>query len=144
MALYQISPSLSGIMFVIVPTVILIGTSIGSILRQLSKMAQAQTAKAMAVGEEAISNVRTVRSFAMEEYEMDRYGKEVNKAREMNEWLGMGIGKSCENFVRKRVLVNYQFQCEVIKVMLSFHTFEKTLNFENSFFEKRYSLITSL
>ena len=48
-----------------VPSVIVVGTSIGSILRKLSKMAQAQTAKAMEVGEEAISNVRTVRNFAM-------------------------------------------------------------------------------
>ena len=55
-------------------------------------MAQAQTAKAMEVGEEAISNVRTVRNFAMEEYEIDRYSQEVDKASKMNEWLGFGIG----------------------------------------------------
>ena len=90
-ALYQISPNLSGIMFVIVPSVILVGTTIGGILRKLSKMAQAQTAKAIEVGEEAISNVRTVRAFAMEEFEIDRYGQEVEKARQMNEWLGMGV-----------------------------------------------------
>ena len=71
---------------------IVVGTSIGSILRKLSKMAQAQTAKAMEVGEEAISNVRTVRNFAMEEYEIDRYSQEVDKASKMNEWLGFGIG----------------------------------------------------
>ena len=91
MALYQISPNLSGIMFVIVPSVILVGTTIGGILRKLSKMAQAQTAKAIEVGEEAISNVRTVRAFAMEEFEIDRYGEEVEKSRQMNEWLGMGV-----------------------------------------------------
>ena len=60
-------------MFMVVPSVIFIGTSIGSILRKLSKMAQAQTAKAVEVGEEAISNIRTVRSFAMEEMEIERY-----------------------------------------------------------------------
>ena len=32
------------------------------------------------------------------------------------------IGKSYERFVRKRTLVKYQFQIEVIKVMLLFHT----------------------
>ena len=90
-ALYQISPNLSAIMFVIVPSVILVGTTIGGILRKLSKMAQAQTAKAIEVGEEAISNVRTVRAFAMEEFEIDRYGEEVEKSRQMNEWLGMGV-----------------------------------------------------
>jgi len=79
-------------MFIVIPSVILVGTSIGSILRKLSKMAQAQTAKATAVCDEAISNVRTVRSFAQEDYEIDRYAAEVDKAQRMNEWLGFGIG----------------------------------------------------
>ena len=79
-------------MFIVIPSVILVGTSIGSILRKLSKMAQAQTAKATAVCDEAISNVRTVRSFAQEDYEIDRYAVEVDKAQRMNEWLGFGIG----------------------------------------------------
>ncbi len=91
-ALYQISPLLSGIVFVTLPTVIVIGTLIGSGLRKLSKLAQAQTAAAMAVGEEGISNVRTVRSFAMEDHEMERYSKEVEKSRGYNELLGFGIG----------------------------------------------------
>lgn len=79
-------------MLIVVPSVILVGTTIGSVLRKLSKLAQAQTAKALAVGDEAISNVRTVRSFAMEEYEMERYGKEVDHAKSLNQWLGLGIG----------------------------------------------------
>ena len=29
---------------------------------------------------------------AMEEYEIDRYSQEVDKASKMNEWLGFGIG----------------------------------------------------
>lgn len=77
---------------VVVPSVIFVGTAIGSMLRKLSKMAQAQNAKALEVGEEAITNVRTVRSFAMEEFEMDRYGQEVEKAQKLNQWLGCGIG----------------------------------------------------
>jgi ATP-binding cassette subfamily B (MDR/TAP) protein 8 len=79
-------------MLVVLPSVIVVGTLIGSVLRRLSKLAQEQTAKAIAVGEECISNVRTVRSFAMEDHEMERYGKEVEKAGVLNEWLGMGIG----------------------------------------------------
>ena len=92
MALYQLSPNLSGIMLVVVPSVILIGTGIGSFLRALSKKAQAQAANSQAVGDEAISNVRLVRSFAMEDFEMDRYSTEVGKAQKLNEYLGMGIG----------------------------------------------------
>lgn len=79
-------------MFIIVPSVIFVGTLIGSVLRKLSKLAQAQTSKAMALADEGISNVRTVRAFAMEEIELSRYEKEVDKACHLNEWLGMGIG----------------------------------------------------
>merc|ERR1711962_1219973 len=91
-ALYQLSPHLSGIMLIMVPSVIGIGTVIGSFLRLLSKKAQAQAANSQAVGDEAISNVRLVRSFAMEDFEMERYSTEVGKAQKLNEYLGMGIG----------------------------------------------------
>ncbi len=64
----------------------------GSFLRRLSKDAQAQVAKATAVGDEAVTNIRTVRAFAMEDKEMDVYSFEVAKARELNEALGLGIG----------------------------------------------------
>ena len=35
---------------------------------------------------------------------------------------GSHVGKLYESFDRKRTLVKYQSQCEVIKVMLQFHT----------------------
>ena len=91
-ALYQISPSLSGIMLVIVPSVIFVGTALGSILRRLSKMAQEQSAKAASVADEAISNLRTVRAFAMEDIEMERYDAQVQRAKNYHELLGLGIG----------------------------------------------------
>lgn len=91
-ALYKISPTLSGIMMVVVPSVIFVGTAIGSLLRKLSKIAQAQTAKAMSVADEAISNVRTVRAFAMEDIEMEKYEAEISKAQNYHEILGLGIG----------------------------------------------------
>ena len=40
------------------------------------------------------------------------------------------IGESYKSFVRKRALVKYQSQIELIKVMLWFHTLKKPLNFE--------------
>jgi len=49
-------------------------------------------AKATAVGDECISNIRTVRAFAMEEMEEEMFGREVTKARRLNEMLGLGIG----------------------------------------------------
>jgi ATP-binding cassette subfamily B (MDR/TAP) protein 8 len=91
-ALYSISPEMASVMLVIVPTVIGAGALIGSFLRSLSRSAQAQVAKATAVGEECISNVRTVRSFAMEEEEKRLYNAEVDKSRRLNETLGAGIG----------------------------------------------------
>ncbi len=51
-----------------------------------------EVAKATAVGEECISNVRTVRAFAMEDMERALYDGEVDKAQRMNETLGLGIG----------------------------------------------------
>ncbi len=49
-------------------------------------------AKSTAVCDEALSNIRTVRAFAMEDKEMELYAAELEKARIMQENLGMGIG----------------------------------------------------
>nr|AHK05637.1 ATP-binding cassette transporter sub-family B member 8 [Tigriopus japonicus] len=91
-ALYSISPPLTGLMLAVVPVVIGIGTALGSVLRKMSKAAQAQVAKATAVGEECISNMRTVRAFAMEDQERAMFNEEVENARRLNERLGLGIG----------------------------------------------------
>ena len=55
-------------------------------------MAQEQSAKAAAVADEAISNLRTVRAFAMEDIEMERYDAQVQRAKNYHELLGLGIG----------------------------------------------------
>jgi len=91
-ALYSISPEMASAMLIVLPTVIGTGAIIGSFLRSLSRKAQAQVAKATAVGEECISNVRTVRSFAMEDEEKRLYNLQVDKSRKLNEKLGAGIG----------------------------------------------------
>ncbi|KAJ4434860.1 hypothetical protein ANN_23431 [Periplaneta americana] len=80
-------------MLLIVPTVIVTGTVIGSLLRKLSREAQAQSAKATSVGEEAISNIRTVRAFAMEHQECELFCQESDKASLLNQKLGFGIGQ---------------------------------------------------
>ena len=67
--MYAISPKLTTVMLVIVPGIILTGTLIGSLLRRLSRNAQEQVAQATATADEALSNIRVVRSFAMEEQE---------------------------------------------------------------------------
>ena len=39
-----------------------------------------------------MGNIRTVRAFAMEDGEMELYLQELDKARSLNEKLGLGIG----------------------------------------------------
>ena len=65
----MISPKLTVLLMATLPVVILGGTVFGSILRNLSRIAQEQVARATAVADEALGNVRTVRAFAMEEKE---------------------------------------------------------------------------
>ncbi|XP_018018920.1 mitochondrial potassium channel ATP-binding subunit-like [Hyalella azteca] len=51
-----------------------------------------QVAVSTGVAEECLGNIRTVRSFASEEQEMQLFSQEVDKSRAMNETLGFGIG----------------------------------------------------
>ena len=44
------------------------------------------------MADECVGNIRTVRAFAMEDGEMDVYMQELDKARSLNEKLGLGIG----------------------------------------------------
>lgn len=68
-SLLFISPQMTGVVGVALPVMIGIGTAISSVLRKWSRKTQEQIAIATAVADEAISNVRTVRAFAMEESE---------------------------------------------------------------------------
>jgi len=89
--LFKISPKLTYLMILVLPGIILIGTGLGSFLRQLSRNSQEQLATAMSVADEAIGNVRTVRAFAMEPKEIGWYSSEVNRAKRLSELLGVGI-----------------------------------------------------
>nr|CAD7455763.1 unnamed protein product [Timema tahoe] len=91
-SLFFISPEMAAAMLMLVPTVVLLGTLIGSLLRRLSREAQDQSARAAALGEEAISNIRTVRACAMEEHERQLFAAETDKASRLNQRLGLGIG----------------------------------------------------
>lgn len=51
-----------------------------------------QAAKATSVGEEAISNIRTVRAFAMESQECELFCQQSEEASRLNQRLGFGIG----------------------------------------------------
>ncbi|XP_041984555.1 mitochondrial potassium channel ATP-binding subunit [Aricia agestis] len=91
-SLLIISPHLTGLTMLCVPSVVIGGTFIGSLLRKLSRDAQAQIEKATLVAEEAISNMRTVRAFAGEENEARLFAAECEAAAELNMELGLGVG----------------------------------------------------
>ncbi|XP_055948459.1 mitochondrial potassium channel ATP-binding subunit-like isoform X1 [Argiope bruennichi] len=91
-SLYLISPKMTGLMVCVVPVIVLAGTCIGKTLRNMSKYAQSQIAQASAVADEAIGNIKTVRSFAMEESEKKLYNDQVELIQKINSKLGIGIG----------------------------------------------------
>ena len=51
-----------------------------------------KASKATTIGEEAISNIRTVRAFASEQAETALFQRQVDDARILYEQLGFGIG----------------------------------------------------
>ncbi|XP_078656039.1 mitochondrial potassium channel ATP-binding subunit-like [Branchiostoma floridae x Branchiostoma belcheri] len=110
-SLYLISPKLTGLLVLVMPTIVAGGGMIGSGLRALSRAAQEQVAKGTAVANEALGNIRTVRAFAMEEKESRLYADEVNKAGRLNELLGLGIGvfQGAANFVLNGVVLGVLF-----------------------------------
>ncbi|XP_041379810.1 LOW QUALITY PROTEIN: mitochondrial potassium channel ATP-binding subunit-like [Gigantopelta aegis] len=90
-SLFIISPQMTALVGVVVPVMIIIGTIIGSGLRQWSREAQSQVALSTAVADEALGNIRTVRAFAMEDKELSLYQQELEQARWFNQRLGYGI-----------------------------------------------------
>ncbi|XP_063225021.1 mitochondrial potassium channel ATP-binding subunit [Bacillus rossius redtenbacheri] len=91
-SLFVISPEMTYAMLTFVPPIIVAGTAIGSFLRTMSRKAQEQAAVATWVSEEAVSNVRTVRAFAMEAEECEAFSRQTEESRRLNERLGLGIG----------------------------------------------------
>ncbi|XP_061384305.1 mitochondrial potassium channel ATP-binding subunit isoform X1 [Danaus plexippus] len=91
-SLLVISPHLTGLTLICVPSVVIGGTFIGSLLRKLSREAQAQIEKTTLVAEEAISNIKTVRAFAGEDNEARMFRDECNAAAELSMELGLGVG----------------------------------------------------
>ncbi|XP_013114356.2 mitochondrial potassium channel ATP-binding subunit [Stomoxys calcitrans] len=90
-SLFLISPHMAAIALASVPAVVTFMTYLGKKLRILSKNSQAQSERATSVCEEALSNVRTVRSSACEYREMELFEQETNEAARLSQELGYGI-----------------------------------------------------
>ncbi|ATB36038.1 ABC transporter permease [Cystobacter fuscus] len=71
--LFYTSPVLTALMLAIVPAVAVGAVSYGRKVRGLSKESQDALAVANEVAEESLSGIRTVRSFAAERHEVERY-----------------------------------------------------------------------
>ncbi|XP_024610260.1 ATP-binding cassette sub-family B member 8, mitochondrial isoform X3 [Neophocaena asiaeorientalis asiaeorientalis] len=90
-SLSMLSTRLTLLLMVATPALMGAGTLMGSALRKLSRQCQEQVARATGVADEALGNVRTVRAFAMEQREEERYGAELGGSRSKAEELGRGI-----------------------------------------------------
>ncbi|WP_376757270.1 ABC transporter ATP-binding protein [Archangium violaceum] len=74
------SPVLTGLMLTIVPAVAVGAVTYGRRVRGLSKQTQDALATANEVAEEGLSGIRTVRSFAAERHEVERYRTATERA----------------------------------------------------------------
>lgn len=75
--LFWTSPTLTALMLAVVPPIALGGVLYGRRVRKLSREVQDALAAAGETAEEAISGIRTVRSFAAEEAEARRYSERI-------------------------------------------------------------------
>jgi ABC-type multidrug transport system fused ATPase/permease subunit len=91
-SLLAISKQLTGVMFLAVPLVIGTGTLYGKFLRAKSKDVRDRQAKALATAQEAINNIRTVRSFASEDAEHEKYAAQITHIHKSAATLGSLIG----------------------------------------------------
>ncbi|KAK9728533.1 ABC transporter [Popillia japonica] len=91
-SLVLISPQMTVFTLLCVPSVIVVGTIFGALLRKTSRRAQAQIEKTTAVADEAVANIRTVRAFAMEDQERELFDTEAELSMEYYQKLGFGIG----------------------------------------------------
>uniref|UniRef100_A0A8C3XAT8 Mitochondrial potassium channel ATP-binding subunit n=1 Tax=Catagonus wagneri TaxID=51154 RepID=A0A8C3XAT8_9CETA len=106
-SLSMLSTRLTLLLMVATPALMGAGTLMGSALRKLSRQCQEQVARATGVADEALGNVRTVRAFAVEQQEEERYGAELEESRCKAEQLGRGIALF-------QGLSNIAFNCMVL------------------------------
>lgn len=90
-SLFLISPKLATVALISVPFAVAFMSMLGGALRAISKRSQAQAERATAVCEEALSNIRTVRSSACEYSEIELFRKETDEAAALSQKLGIGI-----------------------------------------------------
>lgn len=78
--LFWTSVPLTLVMLAVVPAIAISAVSYGKRVRKLSRAVQDVIAESAALAEESLSNVRTVRAFAAEKSEVERYGAAVERS----------------------------------------------------------------
>jgi ATP-binding cassette subfamily B protein len=78
------SPRLAALMLAVVPAIAVGAVAYGRRIRKLSKEVQDRLAASAAIAEEALSGLRTVRSFAAEQVEAARYATRVDESFELS------------------------------------------------------------
>jgi ABC transporter fused permease/ATP-binding protein len=79
MLLYM-SPKLTGLALLVVPVVAIGAASFGGAFRRITKEVQDALGQSTEIAEEVLSSIRTVRSFARERAETDRYAAAVDRS----------------------------------------------------------------
>lgn len=90
--LFYMSWRLSLVMVAIVPIVAIGAAVFARTVRTLSKKTQDALAAAASVAEESLGNVRTVRAFARESSEVERYGKSIDESFNLGRKLAIAYG----------------------------------------------------
>jgi len=90
--LFWMSPTLSGVALAVVPVVAIGAALYGRVIRNLSKEVQDALADSTEIAEETIGGVRTVRSFAREQAEIDRYGAAVDRSYRLAAKRALALG----------------------------------------------------
>jgi len=90
--LFYMSPTLSGVALAVVPVVAIGAALYGRLIRSLSKEVQDALAESTEVAEETIAGVRTVRSFAREQREIDRYEAAVQRSYRLAAKRALALG----------------------------------------------------
>jgi len=91
-SLYMTSHKMTLMLCTSLPVLMLIGSAIGSNLRQISRKAQMTSSEATGRANEIVGNVETVRSFANEDFEVDQFDILLQTSKDINQRLGVGIG----------------------------------------------------
>lgn len=90
--MFSLEPSLTGLLLAVIPIVSLLTVQYGRYLRKLRKKFQDELAASSVIAEEAISSMRTVRSFAAEAKMSKEYSKNVQKSFEIGKDLAVAQG----------------------------------------------------